>query len=250
MPIIGGVIFLLQLTVVYHAFKTGRPYWWIFVIMAFPVMGALIYFLIEVMPGSRSERGLKKIGNDIVKAINPDRDMKRKAEELAICGSVENKLKMADELVERGMFDEAIDLYKSAREGQYYFASDLLYGFARARFFNGEYLEARKLLGELQEHAPRYYPQEVALMKARAAAKFGDRSIARAEVEMLLDRFVGLEARYRYAEILFEDGQAARAKAELERVIDHAKRFKISAEEKTWAKLARQGLASMTAAAA
>jgi hypothetical protein len=250
MPIIGGVIFLLQLTVVYHAFKTGRPYWWIFVIMAFPVMGALIYFLIEVMPGSRSERGLKKIGNDIVKAINPDRDMKRKAEELAICGSVENKLKMAEELVERGMFDEAIDLYKSAREGQYYFASDLLYNFARARFFNGEYLEARKLLGELQEHAPRYYPQEVALMKARAAGKFGDRSTARAEIEMLLDKFVGLEARYRYAEVLFEDGQAARAKAELERVIDHAKRFKVSAEEKTWAKLARQGLASMTAVAA
>ena len=249
MPIIGGVIFLLQLTVVYHAFKTGRPYYWIFVIMAFPIMGALIYFLVEVMPGSRSERGLKKIGNDIVKAINPDRDMKRKAEELAICGSVENKLKMAEELVERGMFDEAIDLYKSVREGQYYFASDLLYGFARARFFNGEYLEARKLLGELQEHAPRYYPQEVALMKARAAAKFGDRSTARGEIEVLLDRFVGLEARYRYAEVLFEDGQAARAKAELERVIDHAKRFKVSTEEKTWAKLARQGLASMTAAA-
>jgi len=250
MPIIGGVIFLLQLTVVYHAFKTGRPYYWIFVIMAFPIMGALIYFLVEVMPGSRSERGLKKIGNDIVKAINPDRDMKRKAEELAICGSVENKLKMAEELVERGMFDEAIDLYKSVREGQYYFASDLLYGFARARFFNGEYLEARKLLGELQEHAPRYYPQEVALMKARAAAKFGDRATARGEIEVLLDRFVGLEARYRYAEILFEDGQAARAKAELERVVDHAKRFKVSAEEKTWAKLARQGLASMMAAAA
>jgi hypothetical protein len=218
--------------------------------MGFPILGCVIYFIIEVLPGSRSERGLHKIGNDIVKAINPDRDMKRKAEELAICGSVENKLKMAEELVERGMFDEAIELYKNAREGQYYFASDLLYNFARARFFNGEYLEARKLLGELQEHAPRYYRQEVALMKARAAAKFGDRSTARAEIEMLLDRFVGLEARYRYAEILFEDGQAARAKAELERVIDHAKRFKVSTEEKTWAKLARQGLASMTTAAA
>jgi hypothetical protein len=251
MPIImGGVVVMLQLTVIFHAMKTRRPYYWIFIIMGFPVLGCVIYFIIEVLPGSRSERGLKKIGNDVVKAINPDRDMKRKAEELAICGSVENKLKLADELVERGMFDEAIELYKSVREGQYYFASDLMYGFARARFFNGEYLEARKLLGELQEHAPRYYRQEVALMKARAAAKFGDRSTARAEIEVLLDNFVGLEARYRYAEILFEDGQAARAKAELERVIDHAKRFKVSAEEKTWAKLARQGLASMASAAA
>jgi hypothetical protein len=249
MPILGGVIVLLQLTVVFHAFKTRRPYYWIFVIMAFPVMGALIYFAVEILPGSRSERSIRKIGHDIAKAVNPDRAMKQRAEELAICGSVENKLKLAEELVERGMFDEAIHLYKSAREGQYYFATDLLYGFARARFFNGEYLEARKLLGELQEHAPPYYPQEVALMKARAAAKFGDRSTARGEIESLLDNFVGLEARYRYAEVLFEDGRPAQAKAELERVIDHAKRFKVSAEERTWAKLARQGLASLASAA-
>jgi hypothetical protein len=86
-------------------------------------------------------------------------------------------------------------------------------------------------------------------MKARAAAKFGDRATARGEIETLLDTFVGLEARYRYAEILFEDGQAARARAELERVVDHAKRLKVGPEEKTWAKLARQGLASMATAA-
>jgi hypothetical protein len=129
MPIMAGIVVLLQLTVVYHAFKTRRPYYWIFVIMAFPIMGALIYFLVEILPGSRSERGLKRIGNDIVKAINPDRDMKRKAEELAIC-SVEVSSKMAEELVERGMFDEAIDLYKSARGSILLFASDLLAGFA------------------------------------------------------------------------------------------------------------------------
>jgi hypothetical protein len=249
MPVIGGVIILLQLTVLFHAMKTGRPYYWIFIIMGFPVMGCLIYFLVEVLPGSRPERNLKSFGNDIAKAMNPDREMKRRAEELAICGSVENKLKLAEELVERGMFDEAIRLFEGAREGQYEYAPDLLYGLARARFFNGDYLEARKLLGELQTHAPRYYAQEVALMKARAAAKFGDRSTALAEIESLLETFVGLEARYRYAELLYEDDKQARAKAELERVIDHAKRFKVSAEERTWAKLARQGLAAMGSAA-
>lgn len=245
MPIMAGIVILLQLTVVYHAFKTRRPYYWMFVIMAFPIMGALVYFLVEILPGSRSERNLKKIGNDIAKAINPDRDMKRRAEELVICGSIENKLRLAEELVERGMFDEAITLFENAREGQYVYAPDLLYGLARARFFNGDYLDARKLLGELQAHAPRYYRQEVALMSARAAAKFGDRSTALVEIEALLETFVGLEARYRYAELLYEDNKPDRAKAELERVIDHAKRFKVGADERMWAKLARQGLASM-----
>jgi len=249
MPIIGGVVILLQLSVIFHAMKTGRPYYWIFIIMAFPVLGCLIYFVIEVLPGSRSERGIKKIGNDIAKAMNPDRDMKRHAEELAICGSVENKLKLAGELTERGMFDEAIKLYESARDGQYLHAPDLLYGLSRARFFNGDHAGARQLLLELQQHAPRYYPQEVALMSARAAAKSGDRRTAIAEIEGLLETFVGLEARYRYAELLYEDGQPARAMAELERVIDHAKRFKVGADERGWAKLARQGLTSLGSAA-
>ncbi len=245
MPIIGGVIILLQLSVLYHAFKTRRPYYWIFVIMAFPVLGCLIYVLVEILPGSRPERHLKKFGRDIAKAVNPDRDMKRHAEELAICGSVENKLKLAEECVERGMFDEAIRLYESARNGQYTHAPDLLYGLARARFFNGEHATARRVLTELREHAPRYYVQDVALMSARAAAKSGDRAAALREIEALLDTFVGLEARYRYAELLYEDGQPARARAELERVIDHAKRFRVSAEERAWARLARQGLTSL-----
>jgi hypothetical protein len=249
MPIIGGVIILLQISVVYHALKTGRPYYWIFIIMAFPLLGCLIYFLIEVMPGSRQERNLKKVGHDIAKAINPDRDMRRHAEELAICGSVENKLKLAHECVERGMFDDAIRLYESAREGQYVNAPDLLHGLSRARFFNGEYRAARDLLTTLQEEAPKHYAQEVALMSARAAAKSGDRITALREIGALLNNFVGLEARYRYAELLYEDGQPDRARVELERVVDHAKRFRVGAEERSWAKLAQQGLAMLGGAA-
>lgn len=245
MPIIGGAVLLLQISVMIHAMKTGRPYYWIFIIMAFPVIGCLVYAIVELLPGSRSERGLKKFGSDIAKSLNPDRDMRRHAEELAICGSVENKLKLAHECVERGMFDDAIRLYESAREGQYVNAPDLLYGLARARFFNGEHATARGLLQLLQTEAPKHYPQEVALMSARAAAKSGDRVAALQEISALLNDFVGLEARYRYAELLYEDGQVARARAELERVVDHAKRFRVGAEEREWAKLARQGLAML-----
>ena len=249
MPIIGGIVILLQVTVMIHALRTGRPYYWVFIIMAFPVLGCVIYFIVEMLPGSRQERRLKMIGQDIVKAVNPDRDFKRRAEELEICGSVENKLKMADECVERGMFDEAIRLYEGARNGQYEFAPDLLYGLARARFFNGDPAGARELLVELQRRTPRYYAQEVALLSARAAARIGDRAAAIREVETLLENFVGLEARYRYAELLYQDGQAVRARAELERLIEHSRKFRVSQEERAWAKLARQGLVSLGNAA-
>jgi hypothetical protein len=62
MPIIGGLVILLQVTVMIHALRTGRPYYWVFIIMAFPVLGCVINFIVEMLPGSRQERRLKNIG--------------------------------------------------------------------------------------------------------------------------------------------------------------------------------------------
>jgi hypothetical protein len=249
MPLIAGAHILIAVAVIYHALRTGRPYYWFFIVMAFPVLGAVIYLLVEVLPGSRQERQIARIGHDLVKAVAPDRELKRRAEELAVNASIENKLKLAEECAGRGMFDEAIQLYESAREGQYRFEPVLLYGLARARFFNGQHKAARDLLAELREHAPSYYADEVALLSARAAAKLGDRTTALSEIERLLGRFAGLEARYRYAEILFEDGQTGEARRQLERVVEHAKRFRVRPDERTWARLAREGLAAMQAPA-
>jgi hypothetical protein len=56
MPIVGAVVLLIQFCFAYHALKTGRPYWWVFIIMGFPVMGCVIYYFVEVFPGSREQR--------------------------------------------------------------------------------------------------------------------------------------------------------------------------------------------------
>jgi hypothetical protein len=245
MPIIGVAILALQIGVVVHAFRTGRPYWWIFVIMAFPIIGSVIYYLVEVAPGGRQERALLKIGRDISKAVNPDRELHRRAEELAICGSMQNKLSLAEECTERGSFDDAIHLYESAREGQYVNAPDLVLGLARARFFNGDWAIARDLLNELTAAHPEYYRQDVAILRARSADADGDRPAALHILEEVLERSVGLEARYRYAEILWRNGQPDHARIELQRVLEHAQRFKVSAAEKQWATLSRRTLAAI-----
>jgi len=43
MPILAALIFVIQICFAYHALKTGRPYWWLFIIMGFPVMGCVLY---------------------------------------------------------------------------------------------------------------------------------------------------------------------------------------------------------------
>jgi hypothetical protein len=158
---------------------------------------------------------------------------------------VQNKLALAQECMARGHFDEAITLYESAREGPFTAAPDVLLGLARARFANGEPQAARSLLEGLAAAHPDYYPQDVAILKARAADRAGDPETALRELEAMLDRAVGLEARFRYGEILARTGKTKEARAELKGVVSHARRFRIGPTERPWAKRSRDLLASL-----
>ena len=70
-------------------------------------------------PNSREQRALRKRMRAFAKSMNPDADMQKRAEELAINPSVENRCKLAAELASRRMFDDALRLYGSCLEGQY-----------------------------------------------------------------------------------------------------------------------------------
>jgi hypothetical protein len=245
MDILSLVILLVQIGIAVHALRTGRPLWWLAVILFFPVLGGLIYFLVEILPELRSSRSIRGIGSDIVKTVVPNAALHRRAEELAVCGSVQNKLALAQECMTRGHFDEAITLYESAREGPFAATPDVLLGLARARFRNGEPQAARGLLEALTAGHPDYYPQDVAILKARAADAAGDSETALHELEAMLDRSVGLETRFRYGEILARTGKTQAARTELNSVVNHARRFRIGPTERPWAKRSRDLLANL-----
>ena len=245
MDIASLLVLLAQIAVAVHAFRTGRPWWWLLVILFFPLLGALIYFLVEILPEMRASRAIRGFGSDVVKAVAPNAELHRRAEELAVCGSVQNKLALAQECMARGHFDEAIKLYESAREGPFTAAPDLLLGLAQARFSNGEPKAARGLLEDLAANHPDYYPQDVAILKARAADAAGDSETALQELAAMLDRSVGLETRFRYGEILARTGKREEARTELKSVVSHASRFRIGPTERPWARKSRELLASL-----
>jgi hypothetical protein len=245
MELTGLAILLAQIGVAVHVLRTGRPIWWLFVVLFFPLIGMAIYFLVEILPTLRSSRTVHRLGGDIAKAVNPDGGLHRRAEELAVCGSIDNKLALARECTAHGHFDEAITLFESAREGQFVDAPDVLLGLARARFLNGEPAAARTLLEQIAEAHPDYYPQDVAILKARAADAAGDSATALRELEAILDRSVGLEARYRYGEILARAGDTEKARDQLKNVVSHARQFRLGPTERPWAKRSRALLASL-----
>ena len=243
MPIAGAVVFLIQFCFAYHALKTGRPYWWIFIIMGFPVMGCVIYYLVEVFPGSREARRAHKAARALARVLQPDAELKKKAEDLEICGSVDNKIALAAECLNHRMYAEAIRLYESSLQGAYASDGTILFGLLRATVEAGDWDKARSALTMLKHRAPRTRPLEVRLLEARLLEGTGKADAALAAYRELVPVYVGLEARYRYGDLLLRLGKRDAAMAMFNELLKHAKRFTSSVEdEERWALAAREAM--------
>lgn len=243
MPILAGIVLLIQFCFAFHALKTGRPYWWIFVIMAFPVMGCVIYYFVEVFPGSREHRSVHKTARKLAKALQPDADLKRRAEELEICGSVDNKMALAEECMSHQMYSEAVRLYESSLNGAFRSDGAILFGLARASVEQRDWDKASATLARLKADAPKTRPLEVRLLEARVLEGRGENDAALSAYRDLIPVFVGLEARYRYGAFLARLGQNEAASHVFNEVIKHSKRFASSVEdEQQWASAARQAI--------
>ena len=244
MPLIGAIVLLIQFCFAFHVLKTGRPYWWIFIIMGFPVMGCIIYYFVEVFPGSREHRQANKAVRNLVKVLQPDADLKKRAEELEICGSVDNKIALAAECMNHQMYAEAIKLYESCLNGAWAADGAILFGLAKAAVEAGDWDKAASAIARLKADASKTRPAEVRLLEARVLEGRSENDAALAIYRDLVPAFVGLEARYRYGDLLQRLGKNEAAMEMFNEVVKHSKRFTSSLEEEErWASAAKRAIA-------
>ena len=244
MPILVVVVAIIQFSFAFHVLKTGRPYWWIFIIMGFPVMGCIIYYFVEVFPGSREHRKANKAARALARALEPDADLQKRAEELEVCGSVDNKLALATELMNHQMYREALRLYESCLAGAYAADGAILLGAARAAVEAGDWGKAQSLLARLKAVAGKTRAHEIRLLEARVLEGRGENDAAVAAYRELLPVFVGLEVRYRYGRLLMRLGKHEAAMEMFNDVLRHASRYASNVEEEErWADAARQAIA-------
>jgi hypothetical protein len=86
-------------------------------------------------------------------------------------------------------------------------------------------------------------PLEVRLLQARVLEARGETDAALALFRELIPVFVGLEASYRYGEMLLRLGKQEAAMEMFNQVVRHSKRFTSAVEdEERWASAARQAI--------
>jgi hypothetical protein len=178
MPALIILSVLVQAFFVIHVFRTGRPYWWAFIILSAPVLGSVVYYLVEIFPGSREQRSADRLARDIARGFNPTRELNRRLEALEMSPSAANKVAAAEEYVRCGGYAKAAELYESALEGVH--ASDpvLLLGLAGAHVGLGTFREALRALDRLEAADPEFRSHEALLLRARAHEGLGENDAA------------------------------------------------------------------------
>ncbi len=46
---LATMLLIVQILFIIHALKTGRDWWWVLIILFFPVIGCVVYFALEVL---------------------------------------------------------------------------------------------------------------------------------------------------------------------------------------------------------
>jgi hypothetical protein len=243
------VIFLIisiviQVLLIVHVIRTGRNFLWIWAIALLPLAGPIAYLLVEVLPGLRHSRGARRATMAMRDTLDPDRNLRQYASEVRISGNVDSRRRLAEELLSKGQFHEAIETYRSALAGLYEQDPQLLLGLAGAQFRNEDFAAARATLDRLIEHNPDFRSPDGHLLYARALEGEGNLEKAASEYKVLSGYYPGAEAKVRYGQLLKRQGQLEEARRVLQELLDgaqlapgHYRRV-----QREWLELARREL--------
>ena len=244
MPILGAAVLLIQLCFAYHALKSGRAWWWIGLIMGFPVMGCLLYYFIEVFPNTRESRKAEKAVQAIVKSFDPDKSLRERVANLEDCGSVENRLALARSCMDRALCADAAALYRSCLAGVHERDPEIRFRLTAALLAARDFTGAQAAALDLRNSNPKFRAEEVRLVGARALEGAGRFDEALAEYRELAERCVGEEGRWRYGALLKRLGRADAAQDVFRRMLRNAERLPQHYREaqKDWLDLARDSM--------
>lgn len=232
-----------------HALRTGRG-GWIFLIVFFPLVGSLIYFFVEVLPGLRAGQKLRTVGSGVQRKIDPMREVRQLRDRVAHAGTLANRMELARAYQRAGMTAEAIATFRECLQGLYRDDPQVLAELCAVLYEAGEMAEAREIMRSLMLRPGHVTPQ-LRLLNARMLEDAGETDAALAEYQLLSRVAAGEEARCRYALLLRRLGRDAEARAAFEGIVRDARQgtraFRRS--EKEWIATAERELRKLPASA-
>lgn len=216
----------LQVLCIVHLMRHGRNQLWLSALIFLPVVSALAYLIVEVLPGLGGNRHVRTARAKAVSVLDPERELRGARDALDLADTAANRLRLADALVALGRHGEALPYYRESMRMTVGDVDARTQGkLAAALFETGQSAEALALLDALPEPAGQSDRDRQALLRARALDHQGRKDDALAIYADIVTRMPGEEARCRYAALLLDQGWDRKALAVLEEVEKRMKRL-------------------------
>jgi hypothetical protein len=238
-----GLLIAVQIAFAIHAYRTGRMYPWLFILVFVPGLGCLLYLILEIGPELLNGRASQQLASTATKTLDPGRRYRELTRAAEIAPTVQNKINLAEEALRLGRAPEAAQLYEECATGLHATEPAILLGLARARFANGDATGTLAAIAALRAANPTHRKPDTDLLEARALDAAGRPEEARALYATLAETYPGEEARARYADLLARLGNTEASHALYAEVI---RRVELQGKpyrraQRDWYDAARQG---------
>src|SRR5579885_1919402 len=203
--------FLFQALMLVHYFRRRPEGYWFFVILFLGPLGALIYFVLEVVPDIR-------VKPPAIRKLERRRRRQWLEQMAGESPSIEALQELGEIYAAEGDYKKAVDLFTRAlkRDPE---ARELLYGRAKSLIELGEAEQAAADLEALVRAAPAYHFYDAYLTLAGCYERLGRDDAARAAYQEILGRTTVSRAYYDYGRLLARLGELETAREMMRQIL-------------------------------
>lgn len=196
------IVIILQVICIWHCVKKGNDSKWLWIIIFLPAIGSLIYFFTEIF----TRRQVNELGADVAAVVAPGLSIRKLEEQLRFSDTFQNRVALADALLQKGETQKAIQLYESSYTGVFRENEHLLNQMVIAYAAVGRYEELIPLAQKIYK-SPQFARSPAHIRYTQALEKTGRMQEAEQEYRQMSGRFANYEPRYEYGSFLLRQGR-------------------------------------------
>ena len=209
------LILVLQGFCIYHAYKNNNLQRWFFIIFFLPFIGSLIYLYVHFY----SRKNIENLSEGVKSVLNTNYQIEKLEKELKIADTTTNRIKLADEYVNVGRIEEAVDLYKKSMTGISADDPELLMKLIKSGYLTKDYKTVVSC-GEKLKTDFAFRNSEERIAYAWSLFHLGQKEEADKHFKDMDARFANHKHRLEYSKFMFEMEQASEAKDLLAELIE------------------------------
>lgn len=216
MGIFGAIPAIIALVAIVDVIRVGAPWYWIWIIMGFPMLGPAAYFV--VVRSGWLDSGGRTLSPSTARRIQARKRIRALNIQLAHWRGPAVLAEAGEELLVLGKYKEAEKHFLEARENGAGI-EDVNFGLAQTYQMQGRFADAVPLLDELVKATPDAYLGRAMMQLGRSLDESGEKERAEQVLRQVLERRTVIEAQVRLARLLLARGE----KDEAQRLINEVK---------------------------